>query len=122
MSREESFRAAMNAHGIEYSGELYFDGRLHRFKANGDNERNSWYVLYNGSIAVGAYGCWKRGVKEKWYECNANLSQAELQRVRQRWQEAESKFKTETLVRQRRHGKLPPGYLRGQNRLHRTHI
>jgi putative DNA primase/helicase len=87
MSREESFRAAMSTHGIEYSGELYFDGRLHRFKADGDNARNSWYVLYNGLIAAGAFGCWKRGIKEAWCERNGSLSLADSQRIRARWQE-----------------------------------
>jgi putative DNA primase/helicase len=102
MSREESFRAAMSAHGIKYSGEIYFDGRLHRFKANGDNARNSWYVLYNGSIAVGAFGCWKRGIKESWCERNGSLSLADSQRLRARRQEAEAKLKAETAALQKK--------------------
>jgi putative DNA primase/helicase len=102
MSREESFRAAMSAHGIEYSGELYFDGRLHRFKAHGDHARNSWYLLHAGPPAAGAFGCWKRDAKEKWCQRNGELSQAELQRVRQQWNEAELKLKAETVARQKK--------------------
>jgi putative DNA primase/helicase len=106
MSREESFRAAMNAHGIEYSGELYFDGRLHRFKANGDNARNSWFVLYNGPIAVGTFGCWKRGIKETWCERNGNLSLTESQQIRERWEQADTKVKAETALRQKKARKI----------------
>jgi putative DNA primase/helicase len=106
MTREETFRAAMSAHGIEFSGALYFDGRLHRFKANGDNARNSWYVLYNGSIAAGAFGCWKRGIKETWCERDGSLSLEDSQRVRARWQEAEAKLKAETAARQKKARKV----------------
>jgi putative DNA primase/helicase len=102
MSREESFRAAMSAHGIEYSGELCFDGKLHRFKANSHNARNSWYVLHDGPLAAGMYGCWKRGIKEKWCERVGGLSQAELQRARQQWQEADAKLKAEAAGRQKK--------------------
>jgi putative DNA primase/helicase len=78
MSAGENLRAAMRA-----------DGRLHRFKADGDHQRNSWYVLHAGPPSVGAFGCWKRGVKETWCEHNGNLSQKEWSEVRRRWQEAE---------------------------------
>jgi phage/plasmid primase-like uncharacterized protein len=59
-------------------------------------------LSFVGSPAAGAFGCWKRDIKQTWCERDGSLSQAELQRVRQRWQEAESKFKTETLVRQKK--------------------
>ncbi len=106
MSREESFRAAMNAHGIEYSGELYFDGRLHRFKADGDHARNSWYVVHAGPPAAGAFGCWKRDIKETWCERRGNFSQAELQCIRKQIKEAESKGKKETVARQKKAAKI----------------
>src|SRR5204862_2253947 len=54
----------------------------------------------------GAFGCWKRGVKEKWCERNGSLSQLELQRARQQWDEAESKLKAETAARQKKARKL----------------
>ena len=106
MSREESFRAALSVQGIGYGGELYFDGRLHRFAAGEDKAKNSWYVLYNGPVAVGAFGCWKRGIKEKWCERNGNLSLAESQAVRACWQEAASKLKAQTAALQRKARKL----------------
>jgi putative DNA primase/helicase len=103
---QEMFRVAMTTAGIEHTGQIYADGELHRFKADGDHERNSWYVLNQGPPAAGAFGCWKRDVKEKWCERNGSLSQAELQRARQQWDDAESKLKTETAARQKKARKL----------------
>src|SRR5215469_7391189 len=84
----EAFRHAMHDSGLAYNGDIYRDGKLRRFKANDDHEKNSWYVLYPGPLAAGAFGCWKRGIKETWCERNGNLSQAERQHVRECWQTA----------------------------------
>jgi putative DNA primase/helicase len=84
-----SIIAAFRAHGLDYDGEIIADGRLHRFKAAGDHERNSWYALNGGPPMAGAFGCWKRGIKEKWHDRSRILSQAEWNEVRLRWQEAE---------------------------------
>ncbi len=62
----ESFRAALLAAGLDYSGPIIADGRLHRFKAAGDRDRNSWYVLHLDGIPAGEFGCWKRGFSETW--------------------------------------------------------
>ena len=88
-STTEIFRSAMNAAGIEYTGEIFFDSKLRRFKAEGDDARNSWYVVHPGPPAAGAFGCWKRGLNESWCDRSSNLSQADWQRIRQRWHEAE---------------------------------
>lgn len=84
-----NFRAALQKSGLEFDGTIVADGKLHRFKALGDGNKNSWYVFYAGSPAAGAFGCWKRGVKETFCERNGELSQAEWNEVRCRWQEAE---------------------------------
>ena len=102
----EIFRVAMTTAGIEHTGQIYADGKLHRFKAEGDDARNSWYVFHQGPPAAGAFGCWKRGVKEKWCERNGSLSQVERQRARQQWDEAESKLKAETAARQKKARKI----------------
>jgi putative DNA primase/helicase len=59
-------RAAMNSAGLLYSGPLYADGKLHRFRAEGDHASNSWYVLHPDSPAVGVFGCWKRQLRGTW--------------------------------------------------------
>jgi len=101
-SASELLRAAMSVAGIEYGGEIRFDGKLRRFKAEGDLGRNSWYVLYEGPPAAGAFGCWKRGLRQTWCECNGSLSHADSQRVRQQWQEADAKLKTEITARHKK--------------------
>jgi putative DNA primase/helicase len=86
---QESFRIAMKAAGLVFSGPVVSDGKLHRFKAVGDRERNSWYVLHSNTPAAGAFGCWKRGLNETWCnDRNGQLSEIELTQVRRRWQEA----------------------------------
>ncbi|MEN9574770.1 MAG: hypothetical protein RL514_2625 [Verrucomicrobiota bacterium] len=85
----DSFRAAMRDAGLDYAGALVADGKLHRFKAAGDKARNSWFILFPGTPTAGAFGCWKRGVAEKWCERKGQLSPAEQADVRRRWQEAE---------------------------------
>src|SRR5438093_8893156 len=85
MSATDSFRAALRRAGLDYVGLLVADGRLRRFKATGDRERNSWFVLHAGPPSAGAFGCWRRGVKEVWCERNGELSQGEWNAVRQRW-------------------------------------
>src|SRR6266480_1078466 len=97
----EAFRAAMRDAGIEYAGEIYPNGKLHRFKAGDDHARNSWYVLHPGPPAAGAFGCWKRDSKKTWCECNGSLSQGEWIEVRRRWQEAEREHERTKTQRQR---------------------
>src|SRR5262245_34199082 len=85
------FRAAMRAVGLRYEGPLESDGKLHRFKAEGDHNRNSWYVLQHGPPAAGAFGCWKRGLSETWCERNSNgYAQAEWDNIRAQWREADA--------------------------------
>ena len=42
------------------------DSKLHRFKKEGDHQANSWYVLYDGILPAGAFGCWKMVTSGKW--------------------------------------------------------
>lgn len=60
-----AFQSAMKKAGL-YTDVIEADGKLHRFKAPEDNKANSWYVLFDGEVAAGAFGCWKRDIKKKW--------------------------------------------------------
>src|SRR5437868_1235411 len=102
MTREEIFRAALHESGIEYNGPICIDGKLHRMQAKGDHSKNSWYVLYPGHPAAGAYGCWKRDFKKTWCEPNGGLAQSEWQNVCQPWREAKAKLAAETVARQKK--------------------
>jgi putative DNA primase/helicase len=88
---QEDFRAAMRAAGLHYNGPIPADGKLRRFKAEGDTKRNSWFVLHFGPPMAGAFGCWKRDLKDKWCERSSQLSQADWERVREQWAAAEEK-------------------------------
>lgn len=98
----DNFRRALRSAGLDYSGPISADGKLHRFKADEDHERNSWFVLYPGPPLAGAFGCWKRGIKETWHHRNGALSQADWNSIRQRWQEADAvRQKTESELKAR---------------------
>ena len=96
----EQFRLAMGNSGLEFAGSTVADGKLRRFKASGDRRRNSWYVLYAGPPAAGAFGCFKRGLKEKWCDRRRQLSSTERNEVRRRWQDAERERKRVEAERQ----------------------
>ena len=72
---EDAFRQAMQKAGISTGSSIVADGKLHRFHVDGDSSgtANGWYVLYNGAVPAGIFGCWKRGIKEIW--CSKNRSQ-----------------------------------------------
>src|SRR5438093_971487 len=82
------FRHAMRQAGLDYAGPILADGRLHHFKAEGDKTRNSWYVLYAGPPMAGAFGCWKRGIKESWCEKRRDsFTDGEWRTIRTRWEQ-----------------------------------
>ena len=87
MTSLDSFRAALCDAGLDYAGPLVADGKIHRFKAAGDKARNSWFILFPGTPTAGAFGCWKRGITEKWCErTERSLSDSERHRLREQWQ------------------------------------
>ena len=66
MSLMKTIQNKMLEFGITTSSEIIYDGEIHRFKNDGDDKKNSWYVAYdNGKFQSGAFGCWKLGVSEK---------------------------------------------------------
>lgn len=82
------FQAAMLAAGIEYNGQIIGDGTLRRVKINGDRNSNAWYVLHQDGIAAGMFGCWKRGIKEKWCaKSDTELTPEERAERDRRWQQ-----------------------------------
>ena len=91
MNATGDFRRALDCAGLDYAGPIVPDGLLHRFKAEGDHDRNGWYVLHPGPPAAGAFGCWKRGLKETWCEKRrADLTDSEWRGIREDWDRAEA--------------------------------
>ena len=64
---------AMLEHGIiPPPRPIIYDGRIQRFKNEGDDKNNSWYVAFkNSDYESGAFGCWKLGVDETF--CSRDL-------------------------------------------------
>lgn len=85
-----AFQAAIRDAGLS-TPEIVPDGRLHRFHVEGDrrSDRNGWYVLFADGLPAGAFGCWKRGVHEKWcIKSGSSLSDAERTEIRRRVEDA----------------------------------
>lgn len=83
----DQFRAAMEAAGLATDATIEADGKLHRFRVQGDrrDQRNGWYVLHPDGLPAGEFGCWKRGVSETWHAAiGSELSAAERDANRQR--------------------------------------
>ncbi|MDA8427842.1 MAG: toprim domain-containing protein [Geobacteraceae bacterium] len=64
----DMFLTAMRLAGFEPDCTIVADGRLHRFRDWLDKPatRNGWYVLFRDFPPAGAFGCWKRGMTERW--------------------------------------------------------
>jgi len=59
------FIDCMRAHNLAmYSGELAVDGKLHRYRVEGDKSGSAagWYVAHPGEPMFGAFGSWRTGV------------------------------------------------------------
>ncbi len=61
-----NFKEAMARAGIPCPDSIVADGMLHRSRTEGDLSPNYWYVLYADGIPAGAFGCWKRGISQRW--------------------------------------------------------
>ena len=95
---EESFRRAMAAAGIVTSVPIIAGRDIHRFDVGDDRpgSRNGWYVYFDGELPAGAFGCWRRGIKENW--CSKSwqgLSPKEQDRIKKRHRETKILWKQE---------------------------
>jgi putative DNA primase/helicase len=93
---EREFRSALAALGIvPHRGDaLAADGRLHRFRIEGDKpgSKNGWYVLHtDGAVPAGAFGSWKTGESGTWAaKADPALSSAEREALRRTLREAQT--------------------------------
>lgn len=86
------FINALAAAGLGMTkGALNADGRLHRYRVDGDKagSANGWYVLHMDDKPFGAFGSWKTGQSETWTPENPEvMTGAERHALRQRMAEA----------------------------------
>lgn len=85
-----AFSQAMKAAGLVPPDMIYEDGLLHRFSSNGKRgDLSGWYVLHNGALSAGAFGCWRAGLTETWSSKPEHaLTFAERSMLRQQVKEA----------------------------------
>ena len=89
-----AFRDAMHSAGIAYDGKIIADGKIHRFRVNGDKSGslNGWLVLHNDNLPVGLFGSWKTGLTEKWCaKPETTLTPAERETINRRMEDARRK-------------------------------
>ena len=61
------FRDAISGAGIPAPEKIVADGDIHRFSTNGKlSDDSGWYALHVDGFPAGIFGCWRRGIKEKW--------------------------------------------------------
>ncbi len=61
---QDSFRAAMLKAGLVSDVVINPDGEIHRFKADGDKNRDSWYVFFGDG---GVFGNWRTTLRKTWF-------------------------------------------------------
>ena len=65
----EGFKDAMLTAGLVSDVVIIPDGKIHRFKAKGDKNQDTWYV-FNGD--GGAFGNWRTALRETWFRNDLN--------------------------------------------------
>ena len=69
----ETIQEKMLEFNITPPTEIIYDGKIQRFKNEGDTKANSWYIGFqDGDFESGAFGCWKLDVHEDY--CNQDKS------------------------------------------------
>jgi putative DNA primase/helicase len=92
---------SMRAYGLEpVKADIVLDGRIHRFRVNGDKagSQNGWYVGHLIPAPAGAFGSWKTGEHYVWHDHQSRkaLTPAELDEQRRQveaWQRQRAKEK-----------------------------
>ncbi len=84
---------------------LHADGRLNRYRVDGDRTgtRNGWCVIHLDGVPAAAYGSWKHGVSATWCaRSRDDMSAADREAVRQRMEAARRQRDEETRKRHAR--------------------
>lgn len=94
----------MRGYGLEpMNGDIVLDGRIHRFRINGDKagSRNGWYVGHLIPAPTGAFGSWKTGESYTWHTNSRKaMTPVELEEQRRQF-EAMRRQRAEETIRVR---------------------
>ncbi|NJL58267.1 MAG: hypothetical protein HC887_00110 [Desulfobacteraceae bacterium] len=81
------FQAEIEKHGYPVP-EIITDGKIQRFRLNGDTKKSGWYVFFNDGICAGAFGDWKSGQHIRWSsKAETEMSEDELAEIRRKTDE-----------------------------------
>lgn len=100
---ESQFRQAMQAAGVNYSGEIVADGKLHRFHIEGrkQSSKDGAYILHADGIPAGWFGDYKSGISQNWRaDIGRELTREENEANRRRAAEAKSHHEAEIRAKQ----------------------
>src|SRR5437016_6113280 len=76
---EKAFKEAMHQKGITLNGDVKSDGQFHRFPTgNKNNNKDGWYVFYG---LAGAFGDWRRDIREKWSIKSEHLGSVDKEKL-----------------------------------------
>lgn len=83
---------SMRGYGLEPAmGDIVLDGRIHRFRVNGDKagSQNGWYVGHLIPAPAGAFGSWKTGESYRWHthQSRKAIGPAELNEQRRQFED-----------------------------------
>lgn len=85
---DNELREAMAAAGLAMvKPEIVGDGRLHRYRVDGDRagSKNGWYVLHDDDKPFAAFGSWKTGQSLTWTAGSGNkMTEAEHRALHER--------------------------------------
>lgn len=85
------FLNAVTDAGIVPPTDVQFDGKLHRFCSSGKNGNNGWYVLFDGLVSAGSFGCWRLGISQNFKaDIGRELSPVESMNCAKRFAEAKA--------------------------------
>lgn len=118
------FRVEMMNAGLDYTGDIHPDGKLHRVKFCDDKEAAGWYVLYPPDpIPSGAFGCWRRGVKLTVCLKNGReeISGEEWNKIKVRFADAERLRAEDEQERHRRAQERALGMIEGGSDVYADH-
>ncbi len=63
----DKFKQAISEIGLTPPEQVIADGQIHRFAQSSDDGKPCWYLYHdNIDISVAVFGCWKRGISDKW--------------------------------------------------------
>jgi putative DNA primase/helicase len=77
---EAKFLSAIRDVGLSpLKDDVIGDGRLHRYRVEGDRagSKNGWYVLYTTPVPAGSFGSWRTGETHTWQENSERIMSPE---------------------------------------------